>query len=154
MQYLSVLIHHHIGPTGKVLIAKNEAGVWEFPHGHVRECESDEAAVARVCQETLGMEVKADKLEMLGHKKPLDGTVEHIVCGNITHNTHTKCDYHKYYSAVDVWQTEPKPGVYTEFAWVHPTELGQYEFGGDDRAFMAKYDPWVNGKNIPDTRMY
>lgn len=153
MQYLSVLIAHHAGPTGGVLIAKNENGVWEFPHGRVRECESDVAAVERVCHEVLGMTVQAGKLEMLGHKKPQDGTVEHIVCGNITHNTHTKCDYHKYYSAVNVWQTEPKTGVYSEFAWVHPSQLGQYEFAGDDSAFMAKYDPWINGRPIPDVRM-
>ena len=100
------------------------------------------------------MTVTPGRLEMLGHHYPEDGTVEHIVCGNITHNTHTKCDWHKYYGAVDTWQTEPSAGRYTEFAWVHPSELGRYEFAGDDREFMAQYDPWINGRPIPDRRMY
>ncbi len=154
MEYISVLIQHHAGPTGDVLIAKNEKGVWEFPNGRIRTNESDEAAVTRVCREELGMTVTPGRLEMLGHHYPEDGTVEHIVCGNITHNTHTKCDWHKYYGAVDTWQTEPSAGRYTEFAWVHPSELGRYEFAGDDREFMAKYDPWINGRPIPDRRMY
>jgi hypothetical protein len=94
------------------------------------------------------------KLTMQGRKYPKDGTVEHIVCGNITHNTHTKCDFHNYYEAVNVWQTEPKTGVYTEFQYVHPSKLGQYEFDGDDVNFMAKYDPWVHGQFIPERRMY
>lgn len=154
MEYISVLIQHHAGPTGDVLIAKNEKGVWEFPNGRIRTNESNEAAVTRVCREELGMTVTPGRLEMLGHHYPEDGTVEHIVCGNITHNTHTKCDWHKYYGAVDTWQTEPSAGRYTEFAWVHPSELGRYEFAGDDRDFMAKYDPWINGRPIPDRRMY
>lgn len=154
MEYISVLIQHHAGPTGDVLIAKNEKGVWEFPNGRIRTNESDEAAVTRVCREELGMTVTPGRLKMLGHHYPEDGTVEHIVCGNITHNTHTKCDWHKYYGAVDTWQTEPAAGRYTEFAWVHPSELGRYEFAGDDRDFMAKYDPWINGRPIPDRRMY
>ena len=154
MEYLSVLIQHHAGPTGDVLVAKNERGVWELPCGIVRVNESDEDAVKRVCWETLGMTVTPGRLEMLGHHYPLDGTVEHIVCGNITHNTHTKCDFHKYYTAVDTWQTEPQTGKYSEFMWVHPSELGRLEFGGDDADFTAKFDPWINGRPIPDRRMY
>lgn len=154
MIYVSVLIQHHAGPTGDVLICKNADGVWEFPHGRARVNETDEDAVSRIAWEQLGMKVTVGKLAMLGHKYPKDGTVEHIVCGNITHNTHTKCDYHSYYEAVNTWQTEPKSEVYTEFKWVHPSELGQYAYAGDDVNFMAKYDPWINGREIPERRMY
>ncbi len=80
--------------------------------------------------------------------------MEHLPEGNITHNTHTKDDYHLYMEAVNTWQSEPKAGAYAEFKWVHPSELGKYEFAGDDVNFMAKYDPWVNGRFIPDRRMY
>jgi hypothetical protein len=79
--------------------------------------------------------------------------VEHIACGNITHNTHTKCDWHNYYEAVDVWQTEPRPGTYDSFMWVHPSELGAQEFSGDDKNFMGKYDPWIKGETVPNVRM-
>lgn len=154
MKTISVLIQHHAGPTGDVLICKNADGAWEFPHDRVRTNETDEAAALRVAAEQLGMTVTVGKLASLGRKKPSDGTVEHIACGNITHNTHTKDDYHCWYEAVDTWRTEPKSGTYGEFKWVHPSELGQYEFAGDDRDLMAKYDPWVNGRPIPDVRMY
>ena len=154
MEYMSILVQHHAGPTGDILIGKNSDGVWEFPKGRVRVNEPDADAVNRIAWESLGMAVKAGKLIMLGHKAPKDGTTEHIVCGNITHNTHTKCDYHKYYEAVNTWQTEPKSSVYSEFAWVHPSELCKYEFAGDDVNFMAKYSPWVRGEVVPDRRMY
>ena len=153
MNYISVLIQHHQGPTGDVLICKNSDGVWEFPNGKARTNESDEDAASRIAWEQLGMKVTVGKLSMIGHKRPLDGTTEHIYYGNITHNTNTKCDYHSYYEAVNTWQTEPK-GKYAEYKWVHPSELGQYAFAGDDENFMAKYDPWINSREIPDRRMY
>jgi predicted NUDIX family NTP pyrophosphohydrolase len=151
---ISLLIQHHAGPTGDVLIAKNAQGTWEFPKGRAYGTETDEAASARIAAEALGMTIRVGKLTMQGRKYPKDGTVEHIVCGNITHNTHTKCDFHNYYEAVNTWQTEPKTGVYTEFKYVHPSQLGQYDFVGDDADFMAKYDPWIHGEFIPERRMY
>ncbi len=154
MIYISALIQHHAGPTGDVLIGKNQNGVWEFPHDHVHTSETEQEAVERLAWEQLGLKVTAGKLITIGHKKPEDGYVEHIMCGNITHNTHTKCDYHCYYEAVRKWQAEPKSEIYSEFKWVHPSELGQYGFEGDDQSFMAKYDPWINGREIPDSRMY
>ena len=154
MKTVSVLIQHHAGPTGDVLICKNADGVWEFPHDRERTNETEEAAAARIVGEQLGMTVSVGKLAMRGRKKPSDGTVEHLPEGNITHNTNTKDDYHLYMEAVNTWQTEPKPGTYAEFRWVHPSELAQYEFAGDDVNFLAKYDPWVNGRFIPDVRMY
>lgn len=153
MTEISVLIQHHAGPTGNVLVCKNENGVWELPKGRVRTNETEAEAAERVAWETLGIKITAGKLAMLGHKNPQDGCVEHIVCGNITHNSHTKCDYHCYYEAVNKWQAEPKVGTYTEFQWVHPSELGRLEFAGDDVNFMAKYDPWINAATIPDERM-
>ena len=152
MKYISVLIQHHAGPTGDVLICKNSDGVWEFPHDRIRTMESGEEAAERLAWEQLGIKVTAGKLAMVGHKKPQDGVTEHIACGNITHNTDTKCDYHCCDEAVNKWQSEPK--LDGEYKWVHPSELGQYTFAGDDANFMAKYDPWVNARQIPDQRMY
>lgn len=154
MKFVSVLIQHHAGPTGDVLICKNKDGNWEFPHDKVRTNETEAEAASRVAWEQLGMKVAVGKMAMIGRKYTQDGYVEHIACGNITHNTHTKYDYHCYYEAVNKWQTEPKSGVYSEFKWVHPSQLGSYGFTGDDKNFMAKYDPWINGREIPDCRMY
>lgn len=153
MKYVSILVQHHAGPTGDVLICKNSDGVWEFPHGTVRTNETETEAAARIGWEALGMKVNVGRMALIGHKTPQDGYVEHIVCGNITHNTHTKSNYHYYYEAVNKWQAQPKSDIYSEFKWVHPSELGQYEFGGDDRNFMAKYDPFINPDFIPDVRM-
>ena len=154
MKYISVLVQHHPGPTGNVLICKNKNGKWEFPCAKLCGTETSPEAAVRVAAENLGMAVKAGKLIMIGHKNINDGYTEHIACGNITHNTNSKEIYHEYYEAVNTWQTEPQKLVYDEFKWVHPSELGQYEFEGDDVNFMAKYDPWVNAKFIPDQRMY
>lgn len=154
MKTISVLIQHHAGPTGDVLICRNADGAWEFPHDRVRTNETEQDAARRVAGEQLGMTVAVGKLAMLGRHYPKDGWTEHLAEGNITHNTHTKFDFHAYYEAVDTWQTEPKPGAYAEFRWVHPSELGQYDFTGDDANFMAKYDPWISGRPVPDVRMY
>ena len=151
MILVSALIQHHAGPTGDVLILKNAQGKWEFPCTRLHTAEEEPDAVARLAAEQLGITVTPGKLTMIGHKMPSDGTSEHIACGNITHNTNTKCDYHCYYEAIDTYSHEPK--VDGEYAWVHPSELGQYEFAGDDANFMAKYDPWINGRFIPDVRM-
>ena len=153
MTYISVLIQHHAGPTGDVLVCRQGDGPWEFPNGRAYTNETEEAAAARIAVESLGMVIRVGKRTLIGHKYPDDGFTEHIMCGNITHNTRTKADYHCYYEAVDIWQTEPVPGKYTEFRWVHPSELGQLAYAGDDRQFMAKYDPWINGRFIPDVRM-
>lgn len=154
MTEISVLIQHRTGTTGKVLVCKNADGVWEFPHGAARTNETGEAAAQRIALEQLSMTISVGKLTMSGHKKPADGTVEHIACGNITHNTHTKEIFHEYYEAINTWQTEPVLNGYDEYKWVPASLLGQYEFEGDDSSFMAKYDPWVNAREIPDRRMY
>ncbi len=152
MTTISVLIQHHSGPTGNVFIYKNMDGAWEFPHGTVRTNETEEEAVSRIAWEQLGMKVAVGKRTLIGHKAPEDGTVEHIACGNITHNTNTKCNYHCYYEAVNTWQTEPKEFT-AEYQWVHPSRLEEYGFAGDDLNFMAKYGPWVNARFVPDVRM-
>ena len=154
MKFISVLVQHHAGPTGDVLICKNRDGVWEFPHDKIRTNETEAEAAERVVWEQLGVKAAVGKCTMIGRNRPEDGYVEHIVCGNITHNTNSHDNYHCYYEAVNKWQTEPKSEVYSEFKWVHPSELGEYEFEGDDKNFMAKYDPWINGREIPDVRMY
>ena len=154
MKTISVLIQHHAGPTGDVLICRNAGGAWEFPHDRERTNETDAATAVRIAAEQLGMTVSVGKLITRGRHKPQDGKVEHLAEGNITHNTHTKDDYHLYYEAVNTWQTEPKAGTYAEFLWVHPSELAEYGFEGDDANFMKKYAPWVAGQFIPDVRMY
>lgn len=151
---ISVLMQDHAGPTGRVLLGKNENGVWEFPHGYRRVNETAAEAVERICFEVLGVRAVAGKLIVEGHKYPEGGTSEHFLCGNFTHNTRTKCDYHNYYEAVDKWSTEPESKVYTDFKWVHPSQLGAETYAGDDAAFMKKYDPYVNPDPIPDVRMF
>lgn len=153
MNYISILVQHHAGPTGDVLIAKNADGLWEFPHGRARTNETEAEAAERIAWEVLGIKTVVGKRAMIGHKSPKDGSVEHLTVGNITHNTHTKCDYHCYYESVNKWQTEPNSQVYQEFKWVHPSQLAEYQFGGDDANFMAKYGPWISGGFIPDRRM-
>lgn len=154
MKYVSALIQHHAGPTGDVLICKKNNGAWEFPSTKLRTNETPAQAIERLAGSQLGMVVKVGKLAMIGAKKPTDGYVEHIVCGNITHNTHTKEIFHEYYEAINTWQTEPVLNGYDEYKWVPASLLGQYEFEGDDSNFMAKYDPWVNAREIPNRRMY
>ena len=153
MNTISVLIRSHAGPTGEVLVCKTAGSHWELPHGTQRTGETPQQAAERIAWEQLSMKITVGSLQMTGHKAPQDGYVEHIVCGNITHNTHTKCDYHHYYDAVDLFQTGPKIGAYTEFQWVHPSELGGVGLTGDDGSFVAKYGPWINGRTIPDVRM-
>lgn len=153
MNYVSVLIQHHAGPTGDVLLVKNQNGVWGFPEGCVRTNETEAEACERIAWETLGMKVVAGNLLVQGRKYPQDGTVEHILCGNITHNTHSKDNYHSYYAAVNKWAVEPKGETYTEYKWVHTADLSSYEYEGDDANFMAKYGPWVGGRFIPNVRM-
>ena len=48
MIQISVLIQHHQGPTGDVLICRNTDGGWEFPHGKARTNETDEEAAERM----------------------------------------------------------------------------------------------------------
>ena len=51
MKYISVLIQHHAGPTGDVLICKNADGKWEFPHDRIRTMESGEEAAERLADD-------------------------------------------------------------------------------------------------------
>ena len=153
MKTISVLIRHHAGPTGDVLLCRRDGGVWEFPHDHARTNETDTDAAVRVAARQLGMTVTPGQLLTRARKRPADGVTEHLAEGNITHNTHTKDDYHLYYEAVNTWQSEPEAGVYTEFRWVHPSELSEAETAGDDALFLARYVPWVTGRPIPDIRM-
>lgn len=154
MNYISVLIQNIAGPMGKVLIGQTEEGKWAFPTGRQRTNETEKEACERIAWENLGIKITVGKCAMIGRKRPQDGYSEHILCGNITHNTNTTCDYHSYYEAVNTWQAMPSSQAYAQLRWVHPSELGQYDFDGDDRNFMAKYDPWVKGREIPNVRMY
>ena len=154
MIQVSILLQHHAGPSGAVLVGKTEDGVWEFPHGTRRTNETEAEAVERICWEELGVKAAAGKLILEGHKYPDDGYTEYLYRGNITHNTRTKSDYHNYYEAVNKWQMDPKSGKYTELKWIHASALGTLEFADDDEIFMKKFDPWINPGMIPDVRMF
>ena len=153
MIYISLLVQHHGGPTADVLLGKNENGIWEFPNGHVMTGETEEEACERIAWEVLGIKVNVIKRALIGAKYPSNGVTEHILQRNITHNNRPKDVWHCYYEVYNKWQNEPVSDKYTEFKWVHPSELGKEEFEGDDKNFMAKYDPYVNPKFIPDVRM-
>lgn len=153
MKTISILVKHHQGPTGDVLIGKH-GDTWCFPSGTVHTGETEKEAAARVAAEKLGLQVKVGDLVMIGRKKPEDGSVEHLYCGNITHNTHSKENYHVYYEVVNLYQTEPKCCCCEELRYVHASELKDYAFTGDDASFMAKYAPYVTPAYIPDVRMY
>lgn len=139
MVFASVLIKDIAGPNGKVLICRRNAdSKWEFPQGKARTNEKPQQFVSRIAWEQLGIDVTVGQLQTRGRK--LQGDV--------------KYDFHEYYDAVNTWKMEPKSGEYTEMMWVHPSELGNYDFCGDDQNFMGKYDPWINGREIPDIRMF
>ena len=154
MKYVSVLIWRHAGPTGNVLICKNADGVWEFPNDRIRTNETDEAAAHRVAFEQVGIDAVVGKRTMILRKTLDDGITEHLAEGNITHNTNSKFVFYNYYEAVNKWEYQPKSEKYAEFKWVHPSELGQYEYAGVDKTFMAKYDPWVNARAVPEARLH
>lgn len=139
MTTASVLIRDIAGPTGRILIGRRvPGGPWEFPSGKTRTGETSGRFVARIVWEQLGIDVSVGRLQMRGRKK----TPEALY------------DDHEYYDAVNIWKMTPKTDAFAETAWVHPSELSRYEFGGDDRNFIAKYFPWVTGGEIPDVRMY
>lgn len=141
-------------PPGDVLICKNNDGNWEFPHDKVRTNETEAEAASRVAWEQLGMKVAVGKMAMIGRKYTQDGYVEHIACGNITHNTHTKYDYTATTRLSTSGRPSRSPVCIPSSSGSIPLSLGGYGFTGDDKNFMAKYDPWINGREIPDCRMY
>lgn len=153
MKYISILIRQNAGPASSVLVCKRAGGGWELPCGTVRTGETEQEAAVRVAWEQLQMETAAGRLAMLGHKYPKDGFDEHILCGNITHNTHTKHNWHCYYESSAHWKAQPRPGIYDQFKWVRPSELDRCGLSGDDGQFAAKYQPWACGGEIPDVRM-
>ena len=133
MTHISVLIQNVAGPTGKVLIGKRDDGTWALPTDVLHTGEDPARACMRIAWEQLRVDVDVNKLEMRALRK--DG------CG------------HEYYSAVCARQQRPEDGWFVETAWVHPMELGRYEFGGDDGKFMAKYIPWLWCREVPDARL-
>ena len=140
MTFVSALIQDVAGPTGKVLLCKKEDGAWELPGCIIHTAETAERAVVRLVWAKLGIDVQVGKMIMIGrHLRP---------------ESDTKYDFHEYYEAVNTWGATPKSDVYKEMFWVHPSELANSEFEGDDKNFMAKYEPWVNCRTIPDCRMY
>ena len=53
MTEITLLIQHHAGPTGDVLVCQLPEGGWELPKGYIRVNETPETAVARTAWETL-----------------------------------------------------------------------------------------------------
>jgi ADP-ribose pyrophosphatase YjhB (NUDIX family) len=138
MVTVSILVKDICGPNGKILVCRRKAdGVWELPSGKVRTNETPERFISRIAWEQLGVDVTVGILQMRGRKSG----------PNALHN------FHEYYEAVNTWGAEPKSDVYDEMTWVHPSEMSGCAFEGDDRAFLAKYCPWVTGGEISDVRM-
>ena len=133
MTHISVLIQNIAGPTGRVLIGKKDNGKWGLPTDTLHTMEDPARACMRIAWEQLHIDVHVSKLEMRGLRK--DGGC------------------HEYYSAVSARPQRPDEGWFAETAWVHPMELGQYEFDGDDEKFMAKYIPWLWCREVPDVRL-
>ena len=74
MTEVSVLIQHHAGPTGDVLVIKNADCTYTFPTGKVRCNETEAEAAKRIAWEVLGMDTIVGKMALIGHKKPEDGS--------------------------------------------------------------------------------
>lgn len=139
MIFASVIVKDVKGSTGKVLICRRSpADKWEFPCSKLRTNETPGRGVVRIAWEQLGMGVTPGILHMRGRRK----------------SPGTLYDFHEYYEAVNTWHAEPAGNVFSETAWVHPSELGQYEFDGDDKAFVSKYLSWITGGEIKDAKLY
>ena len=94
---------------------------------------------------------------LMVHLRFMDRAISHLTLtcdGEIPFATDGRALYYEPWTVLQRYQAEPNAGTYTAFRWVHPSELGLVELTGDDKAFLDKYDPWINGRTIPDVRMY
>lgn len=77
---ISLLLQHHAGPTGDVLVCQRPDGGWELPKGYIRVNETPETAVIRTAWKHWAFRLRREKQIMQGKKYRKDGTVEHIPC--------------------------------------------------------------------------
>ncbi len=109
---------------GRVLAAQRTrppelAGRWELPGGRVERGESEPAAVARECQEELGVAVRATG--RLGTDLPLDAAVLRV-----------------YAAELEPGSAEPQALEHAGLRWVGPGELDGVDWVDADRAVVAE----------------
>ncbi|MFH1349768.1 MAG: 8-oxo-dGTP diphosphatase MutT [Pseudomonadota bacterium] len=108
---------------GKLLIARRPPGthlegLWEFPGGKQEKGETLQECLERELREELGMKVRAENLVC---------TVEHEY-ENRTISLHLfQCSY---------LSGQPMPLEGQETRWVHPKDLGEYNFPPPDYTFI------------------
>ena len=113
------LIHH----DGRYLIAKRRAGVhlaglWEFPGGKREQGETLEECLRRELFEELNIRIDAPvPFRIIKHEYP-EKTVE----------------LHFFRCAIEAGLATPLDSA--EIRWVHPSELGEYQFPPADRPII------------------
>ncbi|MCO4761424.1 MAG: (deoxy)nucleoside triphosphate pyrophosphohydrolase [Myxococcales bacterium] len=118
---VTVVAAEIVDSQGRYLIAQRNAHavmplLWEFPGGRVRDGETEQQALKRCLQATLGVDVACDE-PRLAVERPYDryrvrlvAWSARIVSGELT------CKYVR------------------EFRWVRPEDFGRYDFPPADQA--------------------
>ncbi len=103
-------------PEGKTM-----AGLWEFPGGKVRDCETPEAALIRELNEELGVDTKESCLAPFAFA------------------SHGYDDFHLVMPlfVCRVWRGPPQPREGQSLAWVRPVRMGDYPMPPADAPLVA-----------------
>jgi len=116
-----------IDADNRVLLArrpggKSMAGLWEFPGGKLRECETPETALIRELAEELGIDTHESCLAPIGFA------------------SHAYDDFHLLMPlfVCRVWQGKPTPREGQELAWVRPNALRGYPMPPADVPLVAQ----------------
>ena len=103
-------------PEGKTM-----AGLWEFPGGKVRDCETPEAALIRELNEELGVDTEESCLAPFAFA------------------SHGYDDFHLVMPlfVCRVWRGQPQPREGQSLAWVRPVRMGDYPMPPADAPLVA-----------------